>query len=91
VQLSGAAAPTRLGSGEYTVVKSGVGAPYVTTVIAYPATATVTISRWVPLTQPLDLPSVGSFSPDALERALELMENPEVDDVIEGEAVEEQE
>lgn len=71
VQLSGAAAPTRLGSGEYTVVTSGVGAPYVTTVLAYPATATVTISRWVPLTQPLDLPSVGSFSPDALERALD--------------------
>lgn len=71
VLLSGAAAPTRLGMGEYTVVTSGVGAPYVTTATAYPATATVTISRWVPLTQPLNLPGVGAFSPDALERGLD--------------------
>lgn len=71
VQLSGETSPTRLTSGQFTVVTVGVGAPYVRTATAYPGTATVTISRWVPLTQPFDLPSVGAFSPDALERALD--------------------
>lgn len=41
--------------------------------------------------QRIDVSNLPAQALDALERALELMENPEVDDVIEGEAVEEQE
>lgn len=60
-----------LTEGQFTVVTSGAGAPYVTTAAAYPATSIVRVYAMRPLNQQFDLPEGGALPVAEIERALD--------------------
>lgn len=62
---------TDLDSSAYTVHDPESANPYVTTQTAYPSTTEVIVFRWVPFTQPLDLPEGGRFPSESMEDALD--------------------
>lgn len=62
---------TDLDASAYTVHDPEGAAPYVTTAAAYPSTTEVIVYRWVPFTQPLDLPEGGRFPAESMEDALD--------------------
>lgn len=62
---------TDLDASAYTVHDPEGAAPYVTTATAYPSTTEVIVFRWVPFTQPLDLPEGGRFPAESMEDALD--------------------
>ena len=62
---------TDLGSAAFTVHDPEGAAPYVTTAAAYPSTTEVIVFRWVPFTQPLDLPEGSRFPAESVEDALD--------------------
>ena len=65
---------TVLTSSQFTLHESGVGAPHVTTVTAYPSTTQVTVFRSLPFTQPATFPNNGPFDATGMERALDRLE-----------------
>ena len=62
---------TDLDASAYVVHDPEGAAPYVTTQTAYPSTTEVIVFRWVPFTQPLDLPEGGRFPSESMEDALD--------------------
>ena len=62
---------TDLDASAYTVHDAESANPYVTTQTAYPSTTEVIVFRWVPFTQPLDLPEGGRFPSESMEDALD--------------------
>lgn len=67
----GAAVPTVLTLGQFTVHEPVGAAAYVTTSSAYPSTTTVEIFRFLSYLQPLVLPEGGKLSSVTLEQALD--------------------